>query len=63
MKGALHQSEKQGSSDRAGGLPLASPALEAFSKALCCLEDYRFLAKADLVLKLSTPAKSGLASN
>lgn len=31
MKGVLHQSEEQGTSDGAGGLPLASPAPTAFS--------------------------------
>lgn len=46
-----------GSSDGAGGLSLASPAPAAFSKALSYLEGYRFLAKAGLVLKLSTLAK------
>lgn len=31
MKGALHHSEEQGTSDGAGGLPLASPAPAALS--------------------------------
>lgn len=31
MKGALHQSEEQGTSDGAGGLPLASLDAAAFS--------------------------------